>query len=44
MEKKKKPAKEMTSEEALQHLWHPNAVKQIKKHVEKLERLNTKKA
>ncbi len=43
MEKKKKPPKEMTSEEALQHLWHCKAVKHIKKHVEKLERLNTKK-
>ncbi len=43
MPKKKKHPKDMTSDEAIAHLFHPKAVKHIKKHVEKLERLNTRK-
>ena len=41
---KKKHPKDMTSEELAKHLFHPKAVRHIKKHVAKLERVDTKKA
>jgi len=43
MAKKKKQLKQMTSEEAIRHLFTHRGHKHIKKHLEKLERLNTKK-
>jgi len=36
MPKKKKHPSKMTNDEALKHLWHPKAVKHIKRHVRKL--------
>jgi len=34
--KKKKHPKDMTNDEAIRHLFHPKAVKHIKKHLAKL--------
>jgi hypothetical protein len=36
MKKKLKHPKEMTADEAIAHVFHPDALKHIKKHVEKL--------
>jgi hypothetical protein len=44
MPKKKKHPKHMTNDEAIRHLFHPKAVKHIKKHVAKLDALSTGKA
>jgi hypothetical protein len=43
MPKKKKHSKEMKTEEAIKHLFTHRGHKHIKEHIEKLERLNTKK-
>jgi len=43
MPKKKKHPKDMTTEEAIKHLFGREGHKRIKKHLAKLERLNTKK-
>jgi hypothetical protein len=44
MPKKKKHPKDMTTEEAMRHLWHPTALKHIKKQVAKLDSRPMKKA
>jgi hypothetical protein len=44
MPKKEKHPKDMTTEEAMRRLWHPKALKEIKKHVAKLDSRSTKKA
>jgi hypothetical protein len=36
MKKKIKHPKDMTADEAIAHLFHPKALKHVKKHVEKL--------
>ena len=36
MKKKSKHPKEMTADEAISHVFHPRALKYLKKHVEKL--------
>jgi hypothetical protein len=40
--KSKKHPKDMTTEEALRHVFHPKIVKHLKKHVEELNRASTK--
>ena len=37
MKKKKKHPKEMTADEAMEHVFHRDALKHIKKHIEKLD-------
>ena len=44
MPKKKKRPKHMTNDEAIRHLFHPKAVRHIKKHIRKLDASSTKKA
>ena len=43
MPKKKKHPKDMTTEEAITHLFTKKGVKHIKRHLAKLERSSTKK-
>ena len=38
MKKKRKHPKEMTTDEAIEHLFHKKALKHLKKHVEKLSK------
>jgi len=41
--KSKKHPKDMTTEEAIRHVFHPKIVKHLKKHVEILNRESTRK-
>jgi hypothetical protein len=41
--KKQKHPKDMTTEEAMKHLFKPAGVRHIKKHLAKLDRSTTKK-
>lgn len=44
MKKKEvKHLKDMTTDEAISHVFHPNALKHLKRHVEKLEKSKRKK-
>ena len=43
MPKKIKHPKDMTSDEAMKHLFSPKALKHVKKHVAKLEASTTRK-
>lgn len=36
MKKKRKHPKEMTTDEAISHVFHPDALKHLKEHLEKL--------
>jgi len=40
--KSKKHPKDMTTEEAIRHVFHPKIVKRLKKHVENLNRESTR--
>lgn len=37
MKKKRKHATEMTTDEAISHLFHPDALEHLKKHIDKIE-------
>jgi hypothetical protein len=39
----KKHPKDMTTDEAIRHVFHPKIVKHLKKHVESLNRESTRK-
>jgi hypothetical protein len=43
MKKKIKHPKDMTTDEAIAHVFHPKALKHLKKHVEKLSKRKVSK-
>lgn len=43
MKKTKKKLKEMTSDEAISHVFHPDALNHLKKHIDEIEQEKKRK-